>query len=211
MLLCLFPWLLINVARGQFMADGYWNGRYSGKLNYVDYTSDDVSNGLWSDSGSLRGPYLLSSGEYSGSKCTGCVCDDNNQIVSSCTGPAVSLLGHSFINITEETFTNPSAVTSIKILNNPNFNLIGNGTFLSLVNLEYLNLAKNALEITTFNWIPQTLPTSLTRVALMENNIHWLPDDMFSGTSVTILSLSYNQFTFLPQKALTDMTQLLYL
>ena len=31
--------LLVDVVSGQWTADTYWNSRYSGILNFVDYTS----------------------------------------------------------------------------------------------------------------------------------------------------------------------------
>ncbi|KAI0207063.1 hypothetical protein LSAT2_008302 [Lamellibrachia satsuma] len=87
-------WLLwsllccVHYGSCSWSADTYWNMRYDGQLNYVSYTPDDTSNGLWSDNPSLKSNYLLASGEYN-EGCSGCTCTADKINVTDCSGPTV--------------------------------------------------------------------------------------------------------------------------
>lgn len=51
--------------------------------------SEDRLNGLWSDEGSLQDNYLYANSYWNNDECTGCTCDDGNNVVTECTGSTV--------------------------------------------------------------------------------------------------------------------------
>ncbi|KAI0207064.1 hypothetical protein LSAT2_008303 [Lamellibrachia satsuma] len=55
-----------------------------------------------------------------------------------------------------------------------------------------LNLAENEIVLNTLTYKEQVLPSTLTHVALMGNNLEWLPPGMFAGSNVKFLGLDGN-------------------
>ncbi|KAL5007409.1 hypothetical protein ScPMuIL_016215 [Solemya velum] len=208
----LFHLAISVVGVSGWTAETYWNSRYG-----TTYTADDSQNGMWSDDSSLH--YLLP--PTGGVFCTGCSCPDHI-ILEKCQSSSVSVEGQSFPSVSNDTFD--AGVTSISILSCPVFSVFGEKTFdhlsgltrliiqqtgieevpdVSQTAIQILNLANNQIKITAVNLRGWSLPSTITHLALMNNQISWLPENFISGPNLRVVSLSGNQLRYFPRNAFT--------
>ncbi|XP_021356440.1 uncharacterized protein LOC110452321 isoform X2 [Mizuhopecten yessoensis] len=215
---------VINVG-ATWTGDTFWNSRYS-VLNHPSFW------GLWSDSTSAAvDHYHLGSGEYGGRTCSGCSCNENDRVVTGCSG-TVYLKNYVFDNLTTESFASLTSVTTIKIINVPSLVLIEKGLLTSMTSLQELTitqtgltavpdisntamtkmmLGENAINLFNHNFTKINWPSTLTQVSLIENNINMIPNGYFSGSNIEYLGLSRNQLRYVPGPALKDVNTLLFL
>ncbi|XP_077978069.1 uncharacterized protein LOC144433608 [Glandiceps talaboti] len=215
----------------QWFGADYWNDRYADQD--IDYeTGADMWNGLWSDSSSLNGNYGRATGDYSGTACSGCSCDDTAQTVL-CTGTTISLTNKDYLTeLSEGMFDDPSSVTEITIIGG-GLKEIKNNTFDRMTNLEkltihstdltqipdlsycsslvQLDLTRNKIQFFTVNHTNYGWPSTLEKVSLMENSIDWVPDRLFKGTNIQYLGLSMNNIPRFPTAAIEKMDSLIFL
>ncbi|XP_060555809.1 uncharacterized protein LOC132716530 [Ruditapes philippinarum] len=224
------PWihfiLCVSMVTCNFYGENYYNDRYGAQG--IAYTSDDRSNGLWSDMGSLQSNYLLADSLWSGDACSGCTC--NGDVIDSCTGSVVTLRGQSMVNITAGTFSKDT--TSITIINCPNFELFENATFENLTSLQEIivqgtalnhvpdlsttvvtkvNLAGNQISLSTDNHRGWRWPTTIEYLAMMDNLLYWLPDNFIDGPNLRIASFGNNQLLQIHPTIFGDTSSLIYL
>ncbi|XP_066301979.1 leucine-rich repeat-containing protein 15-like [Branchiostoma lanceolatum] len=218
----------------------YWNSRYSGQgvsyENWIGFWSHDSSYTAyghhyqtyrsanymyyWSTSPNYR---------YYYSHCGACFCNATGSTVSCSSASSVSLKGIYTFNLTKSTFS--ATVTSIAIYNSGLY-YSENGTFDLLSSLGSLTLhATNLFNFPdvsscsvltrmdlsrnkiTFPFVDpgRLLPDSLTHLALMDNDIRWIPKGFFSHTNLQFLGLSGNRIKQIPANALEQMTDLQFL
>ncbi|XP_060085368.1 protein artichoke-like [Ylistrum balloti] len=184
---------------GAWTGPDFWNSRYS-VLGYPSFW------GLWSDSTtSAAGNYHLASSEYIGRTCSGCSCNENDRVVTGCSG-SVYLKNYVFDNLTTESFASLTSVTSIKIVNVPTFVLIERNLLTSMTSLSELIITDTGLTA-----VPDVSNTALTEISLIENSINMIPNGYFSGSNIEYLGLSRNSLRYVPGPALKDVNTLLFL
>ncbi|XP_060600139.1 leucine-rich repeat-containing protein 15-like [Ruditapes philippinarum] len=201
----------------------YYNNRYG--VDGISYTADDSDHGLYSDTDG----YLPDS-PYTSEVHSGCSYDKTAGLITSCSGNSVVLANLPIPNITAGTFS--ESTTSIQIWNCGSFTLFEDRTFENLTQLNYLkvqgtslnhipdlsntaivtlNIAGNKVSIDTNTHQGWQFPTTIERIALMDNLIYWIPDNMISGPNLRIVSFGNNRLTQIQQKIFGDTSALVYL
>ncbi|XP_070566935.1 uncharacterized protein [Ptychodera flava] len=222
---------VITRTDAQWYGADYWNTRYSDQG--IDYDTSDRWNGLWSHQSSLNGPYGRSTSDYSGSSCSGCTCSDSDQTIT-CTGTSITIKNKNYLTeFSSDMFSsNLASITDITIIGG-GLSTIENNTFDQMTSLqkltihntdlveipdlsyctslEQLDLTRNKIQFFTANYTRLSWPSTLTRVSLMENNIDWVPDKLFTGSSIEYLGLSMNNIPRFPTAALENMDSLVFL
>ncbi|XP_053385183.1 uncharacterized protein LOC123535929 [Mercenaria mercenaria] len=214
--------VLLECARA-WTGDSYYSDRYG--MDGISYTTDDGSNGLWSDSDTY-----LPNNPYAGEVSTGCSYDDTSGLITSCSGNTIVLANLAIPNITAGMF--PETTVSIQIWYCSNFELFEDRTFENLTQLTYLkvqgtslnhvpdlsktaietlNLAGNMITIDTNNHRGWLFPSTIQRIALMDNEIYWIPNSMISGPNLRIVSFGNNKLTQIQQSIFGDVSALVYL
>ncbi|XP_052065558.1 uncharacterized protein LOC127705275 [Mytilus californianus] len=188
--------------------------------------------GLWSDnSPDIKDNYFFKPSTYGNKICSGgCNCNEKDNIVTGCSGPTVKIQGYSFENVTMDSFE--SSVTSIQLLDMPNFKYFGNATFDHLTNLQSLTihstsliqfpdisttqmekmmLCDNQIKFFQHNHTNPIWPSTLKRLSLIQNDIEWVPDNFLTLSSIEYVSFSRNSIRYFPSLALKGVTSLIYL
>ncbi|XP_052773067.1 uncharacterized protein LOC128211948 isoform X3 [Mya arenaria] len=215
-------WLVPSLVRGQ--AGGqYYNDKYG--TDDIDYKTDDNMHGLYDQTFNY-----LHDVNFNGDVSIGCSYDKKEGVVVSCSSSSVTLANLPISSIAAGTFSNTT--TSILIYNCGSFELFEDGTFENLTSLNTLivqgtslnhlpdlsqtavntvNLAGNKIVITTENHRGWTFPTSIQRLTLAQNRIHWLPKNIVSGPQLTLASFSHNWLPQIHPNIFGDTSALRYL
>lgn len=201
--------------------DTYYNSRYAS--DGISYTTDDASNGLYDDSNNYL--HVAPSGVITS---IGCTYDSITGVVQTCGGVTVYLANLAMKNITAGTFN--ALTTSITIVQCSQFVLFEDRTFENLTMLNYLevqrtalnhvpdlshtvieklNLAGNSIMMNTENY-RWKLPNTIKYLALMNNQIYWIPDKMVSGPNLRIASFSNNKLLQIQPSIFGDTNSLIY-
>ncbi|XP_052242642.1 uncharacterized protein LOC127852727 [Dreissena polymorpha] len=197
----------------------YYEAKYS-----VGYTQEDSMNGLYDQTYGYT-HYLSSTSPIA----IGCDIDSSG-LITSCSGSNVYLRSQSMPNITAGTFSNTTR--SITIYECANFKMFEDKTFENLTMLETLvvqktglnhlpdlsktsvktvNLAGNNITITTNNHRGWTFPTTIERLTLADNNLHWLPPKIVSGLNLRMASFSKNKLLQIHPNIFGNISALMYL
>ncbi|XP_078674361.1 uncharacterized protein LOC144912684 isoform X2 [Branchiostoma floridae x Branchiostoma belcheri] len=208
----------------------YWTSRYSGQgVSYENWI------GFWSHDSSYTayGHHYQTyrSANYRYPRCGACYCNTTGSTVSCSSASSVSLRGISYrFNLTKSTFL--PTVTSIAIYNSGlyysedgTFDLLSSLGSLTLHATNLLNfpdvslctvltrldLSRNKITFPVGVDPGRLLPDNLTHLALMENNISWIPKGFFSHRKLQFLGLSNNKIKQIPANAIEHMSNLLFL
>ncbi|CAC5415944.1 unnamed protein product [Mytilus coruscus] len=202
------------------------------EFNQTYLSGSSMFEGLWSDnSPDIKDNYFFKPSTYGNKICSGgCNCNEKDNIVTGCSGPTVKIQGYSFENVTMDSFE--SSVTSIQLLEMPNFKYFGNATFDHLTNLQSLTihstsliqfpdisttqmekmmLCDNQIKFFQHNHTNPIWPSTLKRLSLIQNDIEWVPDNFLTLSSIEYVSFSRNSIRYFPSLALKGVTSLIYL
>ncbi|XP_035689630.1 leucine-rich repeats and immunoglobulin-like domains protein 1 [Branchiostoma floridae] len=208
----------------------YWTSRYSGQgVSYENWI------GFWSHDSHYTGyghhyqTYWPSYYRYP--HCGACYCNTTASTVSCSSASSIGLKRITYrFNLTKSTFS--PTVTSIAIYNSGlyynekgTFDLLSSLGSLTLhatnllnfpdvsrcSSLTRLDLSRNKITFPVGVDPGRLLPDSLTHLALMENDISWIPKGFFSYTNLQFLGLSRNKIKQIPSNAIEHMNDLQFL
>ena len=120
--------------------------------------------------------------------------------------PALRTLNLAFNRVTEIEAPSFSLLGVLQILNLAHNNIVDmeKSSLRHLTSLQILDLSWNRIEVLQFGQLAGL--SGLRSVALSHNSLRSLPRDVFQGTSVETVDLSFNEFVAMPTSALTEVS-----
>nr|AXL14330.1 mega-thrombospondin [Nematostella vectensis] len=210
---------LLDHGSQNFLGYNYWNTRYPSLNLPADW------DGFWNSYTDGRRNYERRSSDLT-SRCSGCQC---SQSKLDCTGSTSSSLTVRIYTVTELTEMLPDTLTEVEFIKT-SLSSIADDVFHNLTALEKLKLPYNNLKdfpdiskcaalkeldlyknsIKLWRHNVTSLPKTLERIILIENELDWIPDNWFDLPNLEYIGLSHNKLKSFPGSAFVNNILLRY-